>query len=70
MREKVNVQLVMYWDCPRCKHVNYQHGRGLDQETRAEAVEEGEDPDEFRMMPNVLFCQKCEADFEPEMDEE
>lgn len=69
MREHVRVQLVMYWDCPRCNHVNYQHGRALDHEAAAEATEEGENPDEFRMMPDVVFCQKCEADFTPNNEE-
>lgn len=60
---RVLVELVLRYTCAHCRYVNILRGKAVDpnsDEGKALAAE-GETPEEFGTMPEVLFCQKCEG---------
>lgn len=63
---RVRVDIVMRYTCP-CGHVNVRGAseRDMDDDTREALADDGIDPDTCGVVPEILFCQRCEAKLTP-----
>ena len=63
MLEASDARLVLKWTCRACGYINYFAGStsGRFSEELAEAAEAmGCDPEDLAIMPDVIYCAKCE----------
>lgn len=61
------------WTCPECKEINYHNGNSLklnenDKELMIEQMSEAlgvelDSNNDIVMVPNIVFCKKCEGKF-------
>lgn len=75
MTEKIELYNCWRWICPKCSHVNYHGGHDpklseeevkelMDQMSETLGFDVSADDGAFVMIPEIVFCQKCEERYE------